>query len=164
MSVVSVEALEEEYGNFHKHFSLPVKPGNDIPEIPFNLDDLTDSELMSYYSKYTAWLNYAKAQLVLAEIAEENTANDLDFAKASTLINQWDAKIKGELVTIAKAKSSVSEGVLNAQNAYTKARAYRKLVDTVFDRCERGSHLLSRELSRRISIAPHEKKLYKYIP
>lgn len=164
MSVMSIESLEEEYGNFHQHFSLPNKPGNEIPEIPFNLDDLTDSELMKYYAQYTAWLNYAKSQLVLAEIAEESAANDLDFAKASTLINQWDAKIKGELVTIAKAKSSVSDIVMNAQNAYTKARAYRKLVDTVFDRCERGSHLLSRELSRRISVAPHEKKLYKYIP
>lgn len=164
MSVMSIETLEEEYGNFHQHFSLPTKPGNEIPDIPFNLDDLTDSELMKYYAQYTAWLNYAKSQLVLAEIAEESFSNDLDFAKATTLINQWDTKIKGELVTIAKAKSSVSETVVSAQNAYTKARAYRKLVDTVFDRCERGSHLLSRELSRRISIVPHEKKLYKYIP
>lgn len=161
---MSIESLEVEYADFHEHFSLPARPGNEIPEIPFNLDDLTDSQLMNYYAQYTAWLNYAKSQLVLAEIAEENASNDLDFAKASTLINQWDAKIKGELVTIAKAKSSVSEIVMNAQNAYTKARAYRKLVDTVFDRCERGSHLLSRELSRRISVAPHEKKLYKYIP
>lgn len=161
---MTIESLEIEYSNFHEHFSLPSRPGNEIPEIPFNLDDLTDSQLMQCYAEYTAWLNYAKAQLVLAEIAEESASNDLDFAKASTLINQWDSKTKGELVTIAKAKSSVSEVVLNAQNAYTKARAYRKLVDTVFDRCERGSHLLSRELSRRISVAPHEKKLYKYIP
>jgi hypothetical protein len=46
---------------------------------------------------------------------------------------------------------------------YTQARAYRKLVDTVFDRCERGAQVLSRELSRRISLAPKESRANRFI-
>lgn len=149
---------------FESHFSLPTRPGDELPNVPNNLDDLTDAELMACYAQFVSWLNYAKAQLALAEITEEREANQLELIKSTVLISQWDAKAKGEMVTIAKAKRDTVKEVVDQQNAHTNARAYRKLVDTVFDRCERGAHLLSRELSRRISISPQEKKLYKYIP
>jgi hypothetical protein len=43
-------------------------------------------------------------------------------------------------------------------------RAYRKLVDTVFDRCERGAQVVSRELSRRIGMSGKELRQHRFMP
>ena len=109
-----------------------------------------------------AWLTYAKAQLVQAEIAEERERNILEYLQSSVLIEQWDNKMKGDLVTVAKAKRDVDPRITDQLEVYTQKRAYRKLVDTVFDRCERGAQVVSRELSRRISLAPKDNRLNRY--
>ena len=109
-------------------------------------------------------MSYAKAELVQAEIAEERVANDLKVTESEVLIGQWGASTKGDTVTLAKARRDVDPEVVKYQNKHLEARAYRKLVDSVFERCERGAQLLSRELSRRISIAPQERRQSRYNP
>ena len=52
--------------------------------------------------------------------------------------------------------------VIEAQQLYSEKRAYRKLVESVFERCERGAQVISRELSRRISLAPQERRQARY--
>ena len=153
-----------ELKRFLQTFSFPEKPHGLLPVVPRNLGDISETELMSLYSEFMSWVNYAKAQLVTAEIVEERELNTFEYVKACTLIEQWGNKVKGELVTIAKAKRDVENKVQTQQEAYTQARAYRKLVDTVFDRCERGAQVLSRELSRRISLAPKENRASRYLP
>ncbi len=59
-------------------------------------------------------------------------------------------------VTIAKARRDIDSRVTSQQDEHRQARAYRKLVESVFDRCERGAQLLSRELSRRIGLHSKE--------
>jgi hypothetical protein len=119
---------------------------------------------MSLYGEYMSWMSYAKAELVQAEIDEERVANDLKIIEAEVLIGQWGATTKGDTVTLAKARRDVDPDVTAQQSKHLKARAYRKLVDSVFERCERGAQLLSRELSRRISMAPQERRNSKYNP
>lgn len=109
-----------------------------------------------------AWVSYSKAQLVVAEIEEEKAASDIKIAEASELIGQWDAESKGDRVTIAKARRDIAPMVVDKQNAHLQARAYRKLVESVFDRCERGAQVLSRELSRRIGMAPKERASHRF--
>ena len=60
---------------------------------------------------------------------------------------------------MAKARRDVDPRVKEQQSQYYQSRAYRKMVDTVFDRGERNANVLSRELSRRISLTPNERKL-----
>jgi hypothetical protein len=100
--------------------------------------------------------------MVLAEIDEERAANDLKVIEAETLIGQWSDKEKGDTVTLAKARRDTKPEVIEAQQLYSEKRAYRKLVESVFERCERGAQVISRELSRRISLAPQERRQARY--
>lgn len=149
--------------DFLNKFSLPTRPYGNVPNIPNNLDELSDGELMNTYSEFMAWLSYAKTELVVAEIEEERCANNLRLVEAQTLIGQWSGE-KGDTVTLAKARRDTDASVLEMQDKHLGARAYRKLVESVFERCERGTQILSRELSRRISTAPQERRLHRYQP
>lgn len=151
-------------GNFLEKFSLPERPQGNVPEIPSFLDELPDNQLMEFYTLFMAWVSFAKADMVLAEIDEERAANDLKLTEAKTLIGQWSDKEKGDTVTLAKARRDTTQEVVDAQALYSERRAYRKLVESVFERCERGAQVLSRELSRRIGLAPKERRQAQYLP
>ena len=114
---------------------------------------------MSLYSQMVSWVNYAKAEVVQAEVIEEYKLSALRQTEAFTLISQWDTTKKGDTVTMAKARRDVDSEVVICVKNHREARAYRKMVDTVFDRCERNANVLSRELSRRISMTPVERRL-----
>ena len=79
--------------------------------------------------------------------------------RAEALLAQWDSVNKGDRVTMAKARRDIDPLVVEHHQRHLQSRAYRKMVNTVFDRGERNAHVLSRELSRRISIAPVERRL-----
>jgi hypothetical protein len=148
---------------FQQKFGLPERPVSEIPSLPNFLDELPDNKLMSLYSEFMAWVSYAKADYVQAEIAEERAANQLRITESMVLITQWGTKEKGDTVTLAKAHRDINPEVIEAQTVYSECRAYRKLVESVFERCERGAQVLSRELSRRIGLAPKEYKQARYI-
>lgn len=135
-----------------------------IPEMPESLDELSDSGLMALYGQFMAWVSYAKAELVKAEIVEDRAAHVLKVTESKAIIGQWGEKTKGDTVTLAKARRDVDPDVLEAQDAHLEARAVRKLTESVFDRCERSAQVLSRELSRRIGLAPKEYRQAKYLP
>jgi len=149
-------------GDFFSKFSLPDKPGDVLPELPPYLDDMPDADLMELYREFISWGSYAKAELVLAEITEERTANQQKFKEATILISQWGEGSKGDTVTLAKARRDTDPSVVEALEEYAHARAVRKLTESVFERCERSAQVLSRELSRRISMAPQERRQGRY--
>ncbi len=164
MRVVQSRPTDQVMTNFKQKFDLPARPPMEIPTIPDLLDELSDSRLMALYNEFMAWVSYAKAEYVQAEIAEERAENDMRVTESLTLIGQWNDKTKGDTVTLAKAKRDVDTSVINARNAYSESRAYRKLVESVFERCERGAQVLSRELSRRIGLAPQERRNARFNP
>ena len=147
---------------FNTRFSLPSRPSVSPPELPSHLDDLDDSSLMDLYSEFMSWVSYAKGQLVKAEIDEDREANKCRVIEARVLIEQWGADAKGDRVTIAKARRDVDDRVIVQQDTYQTARAYRKLVETLFESCERGAQLLSRELSRRIGLQGKEGRTVRF--
>lgn len=149
---------------FTEKFSLPKRPGAEVPDLPRDLDELSDADLMSVLTEFVAWASFAKAELVKAEIEEERTMNQCKIQEATSLLGQWDADDRDDRVTIAKARRDTQPRVVATQEAHRQARAYRKLVDAMFDRCERASGVLSRELSRRISMGPKERQLWKNTP
>lgn len=149
-------------GAFLSKFPLVDKPHGEFPELPMFLDELPDPELMELYTKFISWGSYAKSELVQAEIVEERSATHQKFAEAKILINQWGEGAKGDTVTLAKARRDVDPDVVQATDEYLEARAFRKLTEAVFERCERGAQVISRELSRRISMAPNERRQGRY--
>ena len=148
--------LDPAVAKFRRKFSHPSRPADEVPELPKHLDDLSDATLMDLYTEFMSWISYAKAEMVNAEINEEREANFLRLIEAKVLIEQWGAEAKGDRVTIAKARRDIDSRVTSQQDEPRQARAYRKLVESVFDRCERGAQLLSRELSRRIGLHSKE--------
>ena len=151
--------MSKAQAKFNLKFDSPRKPGDAMPTLPEELDVLSDGELMSQYAEMVSWVNYAKSELVHAEIIEENALSALRQAEALALLEQWDRDNKGDTVTMAKARRDVDPTVVERHTRHHEARSYRKLVDTVFDRGERNANVLSRELSRRISLTPNERKL-----
>jgi hypothetical protein len=149
---------------FLQNFPLPKKPSGLLPELPRNIGDIGDFDLMELYTDFMAWLVFAKAQLVQAEITEERERNILEYLQSSVLIEQWGDKAKGDLVTVAKAKRDVDPKIVDQIEIHMQKRAYRKLVDTVFDRCERGAQVVSRELSRRIGMSGKEVRQHRFTP
>lgn len=119
---------------------------------------------MNLYAEFMGWVSYTHAELVKAEIDEDRQAHLLKVTEAKAIIDQTVEKVKGDTVTLAKARRDIDPDVLEAQDRYLEARAFRKLTDTVFERCERGAQVLSRELSRRIGLAPKEYKNARYNP
>jgi len=114
---------------------------------------------MSLYSEVVAWVNYAKSELTKAEILEESALSALRQVEAEVLLDQWEAVGKGDRVTMAKARRDIDERVVAQHERHQQSRAFRKMVSTVFDRGERNANVISRELSRRISLAPNERRL-----
>jgi hypothetical protein len=146
-----------------QRFSLPDRPEGDIPQVPESFDDLTDGQLMEMYAQFIGWINYSNVEMTQAVIEEEMNEHAWELLQAQIMVGDW-AEGKKETVTSAKARRDSMPQVVDAKEAYLHSRSYRKLVTTVYDRCERISNLLSRELSRRISLAPQERRLHKYIP
>lgn len=147
---------------FNSRFTLPNRPGDNPPQVPFDLDDINDSALMELYSQLMAWVSYSKSELVKAEIDEDKEATLCRVLEARVLIEQWGADAKGDRVTIAKARRDVDDRVILQQEKYQNARAYRKLVEAMFEGCERGAQLLSRELSRRIGLHSKETRTGRF--
>lgn len=153
---------DEASTKFKSKFSLPARPSETPPDLPDHLDDLDDSSLMDLYTEFMSWVSYMKAQLVQAEIDEDREANTCKVVEAKVLIEQWGADVKGERVTIAKARRDTDNRVVTQTDKYLSARAYRKLVEALFESCERGAQLLSRELSRRIGLHSKEQRTSRF--
>ena len=147
---------------FNSKFSLPQRPGDEAPVLPVHLDDMDDSDLMDLYTQFMSWVSYSKGQLVKAEIDEDREANNCRVIEARVLIEQWGADAKGDRVTIAKARRDVDTRVITQQEKYQVARAYRKLMEAMFEGCERGAQLLSRELSRRIGLHGKDQRTSRF--
>jgi len=161
--VISKDQIEHPaIAKFNSKFSLPARPTDNPPQMPEHLDDLHDSDLMDLYTQFMGWVSYSKGQLVKAEISEDREANYCRVLEARVLIEQWGADAKGDRVTIAKARRDVDDRVISQQETYQVARAYRKLIEAMFESCERGAQLLSRELSRRIGLNSKEQRTSRF--
>lgn len=147
---------------FTSRFPLPSRPSSKPPDLPAHLDDMDDSSLMDLYSEFMSWVSFLKGQLVKAEIEEDRESNKCRVTDAKVLIEQWGADAKGDRVTIAKARRDVDTRVIEQQESYQTARAYRKLMEALFESCERGAQLLSRELSRRIGLHSKEQRTNRF--
>jgi hypothetical protein len=119
---------------------------------------------MNLYREFMGWVSYSQAELVKAEIDEDKQSHKCRLSESMVLISQWNSADKADRVTLAKARRDVDPAVVAQQEAYQVARAYRKLVQTMFDTCERGAQLLSRELSRRIGLGSKDNRMARYAP
>jgi len=127
-------------------FYLPDIPNED-PSLPVDVSDLDSPTLMSMFSLFTAWCDYASAQVGLAVVMEREAERLLEHAEAES----WRDMGKGASVTASKALVVLSDDVQDARVALDECYAYRRLVTDLSARYERDAAVLSRELTRRTS-------------
>lgn len=139
-------------------FGAPKFP---IPDIPDDITEPGDEELMLLFSKFVQWQNYAATDFAQAEVAEARAEARVRYVEAQNMVGNWGATDK---VTVARATASTDPEVIQARNDVLTAYAKRKLVAVVYENCERCAALISRELSRRIGAGPTQRRQARWNP
>ncbi len=134
-------------------------PSSEIPQVPLELTSLSDSELMNLFSEFVAWQNYFDQHSVELEIHEAQAASAKQIAEARAM-----SLSKEKLVARQKADTLSDPDVQRKETDWLMARASRKAVAIQKDALERTANLISRELSRRISRVPTERRQSRWNP
>ena len=119
------------------------KPDYDVPELPWDITEVSDSLLMEHFSKQLAWQNFFATQVAQAEIIEAEAEAHLKTQEAVVMLT-------GKKVTEARAERDVDENVMAARSEYLVSRAKRKMLQVTMENRERCANLISRELTRRV--------------
>ncbi len=127
-------------------FFFPAKPADRV-EIPDDITSMPDEDLMEVFANFTAWADYATAQVGLAVVAERTAEREVETAEAQG----WATVPPKTPVAAGKGYVGAIPEVRAAREAYDHAYAYRRLVYDMAERFERDAALLSRELTRRTS-------------
>lgn len=135
---------------------LPRRPGRAFPDIPDDPTEMTDADLMRLMTSLTKWAEFLGTQLACAEVDERHAETAMEKARALATLSG------GRSVTEQKAKAYESDAYNDAREKYQTAHAYRKLVNVVFDNCDRFSALMSRELTRRVNRDPRERRVERH--
>lgn len=140
-------------------FALPRRPSEDIPGLPDDITSLSDIELMEAMREQTAWLEYAGYRLVRGEIEERELELEINQRIAVRLSGERGGT---ERVSIAKAQAEADPEIQDLRQQHMQAQAYRKLVSNLRDATERRITLVSRELTRRTSMEPMNRRAHKF--
>lgn len=124
----------------------PDKPSDEVEQLPADITNLSDSELMRLYSQYTAWCTYAGVQAALANADEKRSRRRLESLEAQAMIRAME---KHDKVTEARAFAKADPAIRTMYDQVEELEAYHRLVESLFSGFERSCQLLSRELTRR---------------
>lgn len=133
--------------------------------MPFNLSDLSDDELMNLFSKLVRWTNHIGAQLGLQEISERysKSAYELAYAQCFEAIMATKRKVEGN-ITVVRNQTLQTPAVRALQEESDQIYARRKILGLMYENLERDGNLVSRELTRRTSREPKERRSDSYRP
>lgn len=121
-----------------------------LPEVPADITELDDEELMQLFGRLTSYANFLSVQFACAVVDEKNADQELDLAESKNYISSYEAN-KKETVTIMKARMASDPTVINLREAVSAKYAYRKLIEVMVNNIDRSTQLVSRELTRRTS-------------
>ncbi len=133
------------------------RPEYDIPEIPLNLTEISDADLMSLFAQFVAWQNFIDQKSVGIEIEETRAQSRKDIAVARSLTASEEKQ-----VTRQKAEATIE--VQRSNDEWITAKASRKAIGIQKDALERLANLVSRELSRRIGRGPTQRRADRFQP
>ena len=136
------------------------KPSYDLPDLPTNLTELTDDVLMTLFSEFTGWQNYAAMQFAEAEVLEAKAQANVKLLEAQAMM----LRPLNEKVTTSRAAVSTDEAIEQAKEEYMEIYAQRKLHGVIRENTERCANVLSRELTRRSSGVGMERRSMRWNP
>jgi len=116
-------------------------PSDEPPDVPRDVTELRDRELMNLYQEIQRWVKYLALQLAAAEV---------DESYAERAVTRTEA-LKGYDFRKVDAKTRANEDpeYLDVKNAQLSAYGYRKMIAALYANVDRDSFQLSRELTRR---------------
>jgi hypothetical protein len=124
---------------------LPEKPKYSMPKIPSDISSEASENLIDLMAEISSWIDYAEVQLASAQIDEEYEKQQLaEYAATVQLEHQEETK-----VTVMKAKMFEDAEYLAQRDKAHMAYAYRKMIETMYNRLERAKFIVSREITRR---------------
>jgi hypothetical protein len=139
--------------------ALGQPPEFELPDLPRDLTALNDPRLMTLFSEFVAWQNYAATKLGEYEIEETRAEAAQRYAEDLVMMGASKGEIQRTRHTLSQDKQ-----VEDARNRAIQAYALRKTTAVVFANCERVVNLISRELSRRIATSPTERRNQRWNP
>jgi len=126
----------------------PERPeDSEVPELPVDLAEVSDTVLMRLYNQFTSWTGYSGGELARAVVAEKQAERKLKRVEDLYTIQYKSEKT----VAATKAMVAAEPEFQAAEDEVDACFAYRKLVESIYTDCERKAAAASRELSRRIS-------------
>ena len=123
----------------------------ELPELPSDVSQLDDEDLMYLFSKLTAYSNFLNAQFSVAMIDERDAERESDLVENMALISAHSGRATKDTVTLLKAQISADPKVIAAKEKYSATYNYRKLIEIMVNNVDRDTNLVSRELTRRTS-------------
>lgn len=140
--------------------ATPLAPDGDIPDLPEDLTEITDADLMRLLACYTTWAEYAACVTARYAIDEDAYASALEREKAAAALRASERKT----VAAQKAAALGDPGVQQLDASYQGARARRKFAEVVRDGTERKAAVISRELTRRVGRHDREARTNRWNP
>jgi hypothetical protein len=140
-----------------QRYDLPARPEGPIPQVPDDLLDISDDQLLGLMTDFTRWAAHLSVQLALAEVDERWAEAEMERQRALALLGGT-----AKDVTRTKAAAYQSDVFLDAEQAYYERMAYRKLVAPLYANADRWAALLSRELTRRVNMESRSRRVDRY--
>lgn len=119
------------------------------PLMPRDISVLDSDELSELFTKLTAWSNYVAGQYAAAQVDEKYIEKQKDMLEARLFLAKDNSKVKGERVTLIKAQVNSDPKIMELEEDYMRAYAYRKMLEVITNNFERDVALVSREITRR---------------
>lgn len=120
--------------------------------LPDDLGELSDEALMDLFNKLTQWCGYIATNVTMLEVQEDDLQAQLKVAESMFIVRNVPAGAQG--IQRAQRERDIDDGVVRLRNEVLYSHAKVKLTTTLFENTERSIALISRELSRRIGLAP----------
>ena len=134
-----------------RHQGLQVKTTmkRETPQLPPDITELGDEDLMVLFSKLTAYNNFLATQFACSMIDERDAERSLDYEEGVAFLQFYAGKTS--LASLVKAHVATSPKVVELKEIYSARYNYRKLIEVMVNNVERDTALVSRELTRRTS-------------
>lgn len=125
---------------------IPRQPVSDVPALPTDVTELTDSALMKLFRRLMGWQKFLATQLALAEADEKYYARNLARRK-----ERYDKRKAAD-----KEEAAQDTTLQELEESHSEADAYRRLVASLYAGLESDTFLCSRELTRRLGTADRD--------
>jgi len=127
-------------------YADPTQPNIPIPDMVIVVGDLPDDELMELFNTFTSWADFLAVESVKANLVEEQYEDEMTELKAQFVAD-------GKDLNRDRARAEISDEMHELRLRLRTFKNVRKLLEAKFGNCDRNAKALSRELTRRTTIA-----------